>query len=98
VLDVRVAADGQAQAALQAPTLEDLASICAGHALAEAVHTHAPPDLGLISSLGHYTYSRKYELKHQTAVHPPGFLIIVLVPTQEKLFPIREQNRDGSQL
>ena len=53
VLDVRVAADGQAGAALQAPPLEHLAAICARHALAEAVHTHAPPDLGLISTLGH---------------------------------------------
>jgi len=55
---MRIAADGEADAAFEAAPLEHLASICAGHALAEAVDTHAPPDLGLISSLGHSSYSR----------------------------------------
>jgi hypothetical protein len=53
VLDVRIAADSQSDAALEAPPLEYLAAVCAGHALSETVHSHAPPDLGLISTLGH---------------------------------------------
>ena len=48
VLYVIIAADGQADAAFQAPPLEHLATICTGHALAKAMYPHAPPDLGLI--------------------------------------------------
>jgi hypothetical protein len=59
VLYVRVAADSQMKTTLQAPPLEHLAAIGAGHALAEAVNTHAPPDLGLISSLWHYLTPKK---------------------------------------
>jgi hypothetical protein len=53
VLDVRVAANGQAQAPFEASSLEHRTTICAGHPLAEAMHTHAPPNFGLICTLGH---------------------------------------------
>jgi hypothetical protein len=49
-----VAADAQAETTFQAAPLQNLAAVCGGHALAETVHTHAPPDLWLISTLGHY--------------------------------------------
>jgi hypothetical protein len=50
VLYVIVAADCQPEAASQTPPLEHLTAIGAGHALAKAVHTHAPPDLRLIGT------------------------------------------------
>jgi hypothetical protein len=52
VLDVLIAADGQPYAALQASPLEHMAAISRGHALAKAMHTHAPPDLRLIRTFG----------------------------------------------
>jgi hypothetical protein len=52
VLDVLVAADSQADAAFQTPTLENRATIGRGHALAEAVYAYAPADPGLISTFG----------------------------------------------
>jgi len=58
VLDVVVAADGQPDAALQTTSFEYRPAISGGHALAEAMHSHTPPDLGLISSLGHFTDSK----------------------------------------
>jgi hypothetical protein len=48
-----VAANAQAKAAFHAAPLQNLTAIRGGHALAEAMHTHAPPDLWLISTLGH---------------------------------------------
>jgi hypothetical protein len=54
VLDMLVAADAQAEAALHATPLQHCPAIGGGHALAEAVHTYAPPDFWLICTLGHY--------------------------------------------
>jgi hypothetical protein len=48
-----IAANGKAQAALHAAPLQNDAAIRSGHALAKAMHTHAAPDLGLISTLWH---------------------------------------------
>jgi hypothetical protein len=48
-----IAANAQAQATFQAAPPQYLAAVCGGHALAEAVHSHTAPDLGLISTLGH---------------------------------------------
>lgn len=48
VLYMIIAADGQAEATFQTPTLKHDATIGSGHALAKAVHTHAPADFGLI--------------------------------------------------
>jgi hypothetical protein len=59
VLDVCVAADGQPQAAFQAPPLEHDAAIRSGHALAETVHAHAPAYLGLVSTFGCHSLTPK---------------------------------------
>jgi hypothetical protein len=71
VLDVIVHANGQSHAALQAPTLEYNAAIRSGHTLAKTMHAHAPPDLGLISTLGHLTYSKKDKLLRTASKREP---------------------------
>jgi hypothetical protein len=45
-----IAADGQAEATFQTPSLKHDAAIGSGHTLAKTVHTDAPPDLGLIGT------------------------------------------------
>ncbi len=67
-----VAADGETNATLEPPPLQHNAAVCGGHALAEPMHTHAPPDLGLISTLWHLQTPIK-ELKHRTTVFRRGF-------------------------
>ncbi len=49
-----------------------IAAVCGGHALAETMHTHAPPDLGLISTLGHSQTPNK-RIKTPNGGFPPGF-------------------------
>ncbi len=51
-----VGSNGQFVAPLKAAALENSSPIGGGHARAEAVHTHAAADLGLISSLGHSSF------------------------------------------
>jgi hypothetical protein len=58
-----VAADGQPGAAFQTPPLEHQAAICSGHALAKAMHTHAPPDLGLICTFCCHSQTSKIIIK-----------------------------------
>lgn len=55
-LDVFVGSNGKFVAALQAAALENSAPVGGGHARAEAMHTHAAADLGLVRSLGHSTF------------------------------------------
>jgi hypothetical protein len=50
VLYMIIAADGQAEATFQTPSLKHDAAIGSGHTLAKTVHTDAPPDLGLIGT------------------------------------------------
>jgi hypothetical protein len=58
-----IAADGQPQAALQAPPLEHDASIGRGHALAKAMHAHAPANLGLIRTFCCHSLPSKIIIK-----------------------------------
>jgi hypothetical protein len=57
VLDVVVAANGQSQATLHAASFKHDPTIGSRHSLAKTVHSDTPPDFGLISTLGHFTYS-----------------------------------------
>jgi hypothetical protein len=88
VLDVIIAANSQAQAALQTPPLEDLAAICGGHALAKAVHTHTPADPGLVWTFRCHSLTSKIRIKTQQRIFPPVFSM-VLIPSLD---------RDGWQL
>jgi hypothetical protein len=88
VLYVIIAANSQAEAALQTPPLEDLAAICSGHALAKAVHTHTPADPGLVWTFRCHSLSSKISIKTQQRIYPPGFSMV----------PIPSMDRDGWQL
>jgi hypothetical protein len=67
VLHVRVAANGQAETTLEASPLQDLAAIGRLHTTAKAVHTHAPPDAGLIGSFGCHSLTSKKRIKTPNA-------------------------------
>jgi hypothetical protein len=58
-----VAADGQPKATFQAPPLKHDAAVGSGHALAKAVHTHAPAYLGLISTFCCHSLTSKIIIK-----------------------------------
>jgi len=73
VLYVIVTADSQAEAAFQTPPLEDLATICAGHALAKAMHAHAPPDPGLVWTFRCHSLTSKIIIKTQQRMYRRGF-------------------------
>jgi hypothetical protein len=60
VLYMIIAADGQPEAAFQTPPLKHDAAISSGHALTKAMHAHAPPDLGLISTFCCHTLENNY--------------------------------------
>ena len=54
-----IAADGQPEAAFEAAPLKDDTAISSGHALAKAVHAHAPADPGLIRTFCCHSLPRK---------------------------------------
>jgi hypothetical protein len=87
VLDVVVAVYGQAQAALQAATLEDLAAVGGGHALAKAMHTHASADLGLIRTFGCHSLT-----PNKTGYLPPASkrepVVFSSLPLRKTLFTV----------
>jgi hypothetical protein len=89
VLDVIIAANSQPDASFQTPALEHLAAICAGHALAKAVHTHAPPDPGLIWTFCCHSLTSKIIIKTPDS----GFTAGVF-----KSVPVRAWDGDGRQL
>jgi hypothetical protein len=72
MLDMLVAADGETNAALESPPLQHNTAVCGGHPLAEPMHAHAPPDLGLISTLWHLQTPIK-RIKTPNDGFPPGF-------------------------
>jgi hypothetical protein len=63
VLYMVVTADGQPEATFQAPPLKHDAAVGSGHALAKAVHTHAPAYLGLISTFCCHSLTSKIIIK-----------------------------------
>jgi len=63
VLYMVITANGQPDAASQTAPLEHLATICSGHTLAKAMHTHAPADLGLISTFCCHALTSKKIIK-----------------------------------
>ena len=58
-----IAADGQPEATFQTTPLKHDAAIGSGHALAKAVHTHAPADLGLICTFCCHALTSKIIIK-----------------------------------
>jgi len=82
VLYVIIAADGQPEATLQATPLEHDAAIGSGHALAKAMDTYAPADLGLIRTFCCHLLSSKKIIK--TPNSGPAAGVFVSVPTQQR--------------
>jgi hypothetical protein len=60
-LDMLVRFYGQSIATFQAASFQDITSAFGGHALAEAVHTHAAALFRLVSSFRHTVFLTKVE-------------------------------------
>jgi hypothetical protein len=63
VLHMIVAANGQPEATFQAAPLQHDAAVSSGHALAKAMHTDTPANLGLISTFCCHSQSSKKIIK-----------------------------------
>jgi hypothetical protein len=71
---MRIGANCQAIAPLQAAALEHLAAIGSGHALTETVNTHAPTNTGLIRTFRcHVSSLENKNFEYQTALFCRGF-------------------------
>jgi hypothetical protein len=94
VFNVVVAADRQPDAAFQAPALEHLSAICAGHALAKAMHAHAPPDPGLIWTFCCHALTSKIIIKTPNSGLSAG--VFAPVPVFYGIVPILHGISPGS--